>query len=134
MEVEEAILSRRSVRKMKADEPSRADIEALLEAGTRAPTHHITEPWRFIVLKGTALVDLGEAMAQRVREQYSDDPDLEQKIELEKSRPHRAPVILVVVYKTSEHPKAIEVEDRYSIGAAMQNILLTAHGRGLAAF
>lgn len=134
MEVEEAIHTRSSVGKVLPDRPDRPTIEALLDAAVRAPTHHLTEPWRFIVLAGSALDDLGEAMTIRVRETASPDEDLEQRLEVERARPHRAPVIIVVVYVPSTNPRAIEVEDRYSIGAAMQNILLAAHGRGLGAF
>ncbi len=134
MDVNEAITTRRMVAKVESKAPSRGEIERLLAAAVRAPSHHLTEPWRFIVIAGTALDDLGHAMAERIRAQFADSPDLEQKIELEKSRPKRAPVIIVVVYVPSTHPKAIEVEDRHSIGAAMQNILLAAHGAGLGAF
>ncbi|HLI55779.1 MAG TPA: nitroreductase family protein, partial [Actinomycetota bacterium] len=39
-----------------------------------------------------------------------------------------------VIYTPSDHPKAVATEDRSSVGAAMQNILLAAHARGLATF
>lgn len=106
----------------------------LLGAAVRAPTHHLTEPWRFVVVTGKVLDQLGDVMADRVRIQYADAPDLDQKVELERARPHRAPVIVTVIYVPSSHPKAIEREDRYAVGAAIQNILLAAHSRGLAAY
>lgn len=134
METIETILTRRSVPKVAEKRPSRSEIEALLEAGVRAPNHHLTEPWRFVVLTGAALDRLGEAMAERVREQHAEDPDLDKRVEVEKSRPRRAPVIIAVVYTPSTNPKAIEVEDRYAIGAVMQNILLAAHASGLGAY
>lgn len=114
--------------------PTRQEIEALLDAAVRAPTHHLTQPWRFIVLKGSALDDLGEAMAQRIVDMDPPPEGLDEKIELEKSRPHRAPVIIVIIYTPSNHPKAIEVEDRYSIGAAVENLLLAAHAKSLGAY
>jgi nitroreductase len=94
----------------------------------------MTEPWRFIVLTGDALAELGDAMAERIRESYANEPDLEKRVEVEKARPFRAPVIIVVVYSPSDNPKAIEVEDRYAVGALMQNILLAAHASGLGAY
>ena len=42
--------------------PTPSEVLPLLEAAVRAPNHHLTEPWRFIVLTGQALEDLGEAM------------------------------------------------------------------------
>lgn len=130
----DAIMSRRSVAKMTERRPSLAEIDLLLAAAVRAPNHHLTQPWRFVVLTGAALDQLGEAMVARVRTQYAGTAELAQKIELERARPHRAPVILTVIYVASAHPKAIEREDRYSVGAAMQNILLAAHAQGLAAY
>lgn len=134
MDALDVILTRRSVRKMKTDAPAREQVEKLLEAAIRAPNHHITEPWRFIVIGGEALDALGDAMAERITERFAGEPDFEERVELERSRPHRAPVIISVVYVKSHHPKAIEVEDRYAVGAAMENMLLAAHAMGLGAY
>jgi nitroreductase len=134
MDAIEAILTRRSVPKVSDTAPEASEIQRLLDVAIRAPNHHLTEPWRFIVMKGESLDQLGEAMAERVREQYAGDPDLEKRIEAERSRPRRAPVIVVVVYSPSDNPKAIEREDRYAVGALMQNILLAAHASGLGAY
>lgn len=73
-------------------------------------------------------------MAERVREQYAEDPDLDKRLEVERFRPRRAPVIIAVIYTPSSNPKAIEVEDRYAVGALMQNVLLAAHATGLGAY
>jgi nitroreductase len=134
VEVSEAIHSRRSVPVMTAERPSRADVEALLEAATMAPTHHMTQPWRFVVVAGEAREALGAVMAERVRRELAGDPHVEERARAEAARPLRAPVVVVVVYRPSDHPKAVENEDRFSVGAAMQNILLAAHARGLATF
>ena len=127
-------MTRRSIGAVTDRRPNRAEIEALLEAAVRAPTHFLTEPWRFSVLAGDARSDLGKAMGRRVRAELAGDPHVEERVAYEEGRPLRAPVLLVVVYRASDNPKAIEVEDRYAVGAAMQNILLAAHARGLAGF
>jgi nitroreductase len=134
LEAYEAIMSRRSIGAVTDEQPERADIEALLDAAVRAPTHHLTEPWRFIVLAGDARRELGEVMGRRVRRELAGDPRLEEKVQFEEGRPLRAPVILTAVYTPSSHPKAVENEDRYSVGAAMENVLVAAHARGLAGF
>lgn len=134
MDAIEAILSRRSVSKVEERSVDRSMIERIIEAATRAPNHFLTQPWRFIVLTGDSLDELGEAMAERVRSAHADDPDLAHRIDVERSRPRRAPVIVVVVYRPATNPRALEVEDRYAIGAAMENALLAAHGLGLGAY
>lgn len=119
---------------MTGEQPARADVEALLEAATMAPTHHMTQPWRFVVLAGQAREELGEAMGARVRRESADDPHLQEKVQSEAARPLKAPVVITVVYTPSDHPKAVVAEDRSSVGAAMQNVLLAAHTRGLSTY
>ena len=52
MELKEAIRNRRSIGKVKQDSVDKALIEEILEAGTWAPNHCHTEPWRFWVMTG----------------------------------------------------------------------------------
>jgi nitroreductase len=134
VDVTEAIMRRRSVPQMGDRVPDRADVEALLEAAVMAPTHHMTQPWRFIVVAGAAREALGAVMGATLRRSLCDDPHAVERAQAEAAKPLRAPAILTVVYVPSDHPKAIESEDRSSVGAAMQNILLAAEERGLATF
>src|SRR5918992_1017688 len=58
METYQAIMTRRSVHRPDPGRvPSRDIVEKLLAAAVRAPSHHLTQPWRFIVLTGDALRD-----------------------------------------------------------------------------
>lgn len=134
MDALEAILTRRSIARVAGEAPSRDLVERLLEAAVRAPTHHLTEPWRFVVLTGAALDELGEVMAERVRREWDGGGDLDARLAVERARPRRAPVIVTFVYVPSTNPVAVEAEDRYSMGAAMQNLLVAAHASGLAAY
>ena len=54
MDVTEAILKRRSIRKMKPAPVEREKIEKVLEAARRAPSWGNTQPWRFIVVQDKA--------------------------------------------------------------------------------
>ena len=102
-------------------------VTRLLEAGVRAPTHFLTQPWRFIVLTGDARVELGEALAAGARRLGTDPEAAAQK-------PLRAPVIIAVVERPkTEHKKVVLEEEHYATGAAIQNILIAAHAEGLAA-
>jgi nitroreductase len=128
METYQAIMTRRSVhRPAPGRVPDRAIVDKLLAAAVRAPSHHLTQPWRFIVLTGDALRDLGEAWAAAA-EGEGDDPDLVRQKAL------RAPVIITVIEDPHlDNPKVIEIEEHHAVGAAMQNILLAAHDLGLGA-
>ncbi|MCA1705202.1 MAG: nitroreductase [Actinobacteria bacterium] len=127
MEALEAILTRHSVPKVTDQVPPRAEIEQLLEAAVRAPTHHLTQPWRFVVLGGDARKDLGLAWAAGQEKTGKDTTGLAAKT-------LRAPVIICVIDRPHlDNPKCVEVEEHYAVGAAMQNILLAAHASGLGA-
>jgi nitroreductase len=125
METYEAIMTRRSVPRTTSDALERSVVERLLEAGVRAPTHHLTQPWRFIVLAGDARKALGDAWA--VAEAHREP----EKVRI---KPLRSPVIIAVIAKPKTHlPKVQELEEHHAVGAAIQNILLAAHDMGLGA-
>lgn len=99
----------------------------LLDAAVRAPTHHLTQPWRFIVLRGDSLGELGAAWAAGTAAQGKDATGVADKT-------LRAPVIICVIERPHLHnPKCVEVEEHFATGMAMQNILLAAHAMGLGA-
>ena len=56
--VDEAIASRRSVRAFRSKPVARADIEAILEVASRAPSGANLQPWRVYVLQGERLAGL----------------------------------------------------------------------------
>ncbi len=129
----DVIHQRRSIGKMLPDRPPRELIEQILDAATWAPCHHVTDPWRFVVLAGSAREELGAIMA-RSKAQGRDltDETVRAAVERERAKPLRAPVIIVVGIEPSNHPKAIEIEEIAAGAAAIQNMLLAAHSLGLA--
>jgi nitroreductase len=135
MDVIEAILSRRSVGRLTGDEPPREVIERLLEAAVSAPNHHRTEPWRFFVLSGAARDALGEALAEALvlRMQHEVPEKVEALRQAERAKPMRAPLLVVVGVKHEPDERVVPIEDLQACSAAIQNLLLAAHGLGLAA-
>jgi nitroreductase len=62
MDVTEAIMKRRSIRKWNPAPVEKEKIEKVLEAGRRAPSWGNTQPWRFIVLQDRAEIErIGKA-------------------------------------------------------------------------
>jgi nitroreductase len=127
----ELLLSRRSVGRVRPDPVPRATIEELLRAAVYAPNHHMTAPWRFVVLTGRARRRVGEAHAASVRrERPGAGPDV---LERESARLERAPVVVATIVSTDPADPVRAREDRDAVAAATQNLLLAAHARGLAA-
>jgi nitroreductase len=132
MQVFDAIHTRHSIGKVKADELPRETILKLLDAGNQAPNHHRVRPWRFFVLTGAARSHLGDVMSASQRDRRSDlPPDAYDKT---RGLPLRAPVVIAVgVDQPAPDSKVIEIENVAAVSAACQNILLAAHGLGLGA-
>ncbi len=128
MGVMEAIRTRRSIGKVRPEQPPREAIEQIIEAGIWAPNHRLTEPWRFFVVAGDARRDLGEVLAARhLREGQA------QIAAKTAAKPLRAPVVIAVAVEPVVGPKVVEIEEVTAGAAAVQNMLLAAHALGLAA-
>ncbi|MGF6773493.1 nitroreductase [Paraburkholderia sp. GAS199] len=61
-EVDVALMSRRSIRAFLPTPVPRADIEAILEAASRAPSGTNTQPWKVYVVTGAALARLSHEL------------------------------------------------------------------------
>ena len=156
MEVDQAILSRASVKKFAAREVPKELIEQCLELAVLAPNHRLTEPWRFRVV-----ADRGRnAFADVVCDQMTsapERPDQMTEAAAEESKgllsaPLRvaatvktsiaaeqvrrkimsAPA-LIVVYSQRANDEITTRENFAATAAAVQNLLLGAHHLGLAA-
>src|SRR6266700_6356867 len=82
----DVIKHRRSVGQVTREEPSREQIECILEAATYAPNHHVTEPWRFFVVTGKAREELGAIMAASLRMRLQDMTPEKKQLRLSKER------------------------------------------------
>ena len=126
MDAYEAIMTRRSVPRCDG-EVERELVDKVLAAAVRAPNHHLTQPWRFVVLAGDARTELAEAWAAGLEREGKDASRIPDKV-------LRAPVIVVVLERPHlDNPKVVEIDEHYAVGAAIQNMLLAAHALGLGA-
>ncbi len=135
MNVEEAIRSRRSIGKVKADPVPRELVERIIEAAVWAPNHHRTEPWKFVVMTGDGRKKLGSAYAEIASEKLAGVTEEEkaQRLAKEEEKALRAPVVIAAVCSPSDDPKVIRAEETAAVHAAVQNLLLAAHASGLGA-
>jgi nitroreductase len=128
--VSDLLSARRSVGRVRDEPVARAVIERIITAATWAPNHHLTEPWRFVVMTGSARADLGAAHARAVARDRPDHPV--EGLRKEAARPLRAPVVVSVVH-LGTGDDVTRREDRDAVAAATQNLLLAAHAEGLGA-
>lgn len=110
--------------------PTPQQLENMYRAALRAPDHGALKPWRFINIAGDARQKLGELYLQAVATDKPLSVDQQAKF---RNMPLRAPLIIVAIAATQEHPKVPRSEQVIAAGCAVQNLLLAAHAQGLGA-
>ena len=108
--------------------PDRQALEAMLTIAARVPDHKKLAPWRFLVLEGDARAAFGESL-QRIC--AANEPDASSvRLETERGRFLRAPVVVVVISSPVPHPAAPEWEQVLSAGAVCLNLLHASAAMG----
>ena len=131
MEVLEAIRTRRSVKRLTDQSPSRRDIEEMLEAALWAPNHHFTQPWRFHVIAGDERAKMSEQVAAAIeREATPGDESAAAAAAKASQALLRAPVVIAVTVSVSDDP-VMALEDYAAACCAIQNLTLAAWSRGI---
>ena len=127
-----ALLSqRRSVKpdKLLAPAPSAAELDVILTLAARVPDHKKLAPWRFIIFEGEARTRIGAAFAEACQAEDKEPPS-PVRLETERNRFQRAPMVIAVVSRIVEKPGAPEWEQVLSAGAATFNMCLAANALG----
>ncbi|MBC7004959.1 NAD(P)H nitroreductase [Photobacterium sp. BZF1] len=124
------LLNRRSLPKMVEPAPQGEALEAILRAGLRAPDHAGLTPWRFIVSQEDGRQKLADILVEAANSDGADDATIEKA----GKSPFRAPMVITVVAKVSEHDKVPVIEQHLSAGCAVQAMQLAAVAQGYAGF
>lgn len=109
-------------------------VHQLLENANWAPTHKRTEPWRFQVFREGALLRLAEFLADAYTrttpaERYSDTIR-------DKTRNNilKADTVIILIMQRDLQERVPEWEEVAALGAAVQNMWLSATAYGLGAY
>jgi nitroreductase len=123
--------ARRSVKpdRLVSPGPSAEELETILTIASRVPDHKKLAPWRFIVLEGEARARLGEVVAQACVAAEKEPPS-HVRLETERTRLMRAPLVIAVISRVTAHRSAPEWEQILSAGAACLNLCLAANALG----
>lgn len=114
MDVQTAIITRRSLRKFTGEPVSPAQLETILRAAMQAPSGVNQQPWHFVVF---------------------DDPKLLARISEVHSHAGFAKYASLAILVCADPSLETAIKGLWSqdLGAVTQNILLSAHGLGLGA-
>jgi nitroreductase len=100
-------------------------IEEMLQNANWAPTHKLTEPWRFVVFKGEGVRRLGEFQADLYQQKYGEDFNEDTYNKL-KNKPLECSHVIAIGMKRDEKESIPEVEEVCATACAVQNMWLTA--------
>ena len=137
--ISENIRNRRSIfanQYIKKDIPADLLDEILINA-TWAPNHKMTEPWRFVVLKGKYLKEYGEYMANYYKEFYAKQlsPDeLKEKLDYLRDYPLNTACLVGVILVHNRKINLPEWEEVAAIASAVQNMALTCTANSIGSF
>ena len=134
--LDEIIRNRRTIKPpMMSDAPvSEEDLQAILENANWAPTHGLTQPWRFRVVRGEARAELADAFAHLYETSIPVEEQKEGKADKLRKMARLAPVVILVSMERQKIEKIRELEEIEAVACAVQNMHLTAASRGLGAF
>ena len=127
-----AIGARRSIGRLVAPAPEGAELDAILRAGASAPDHGELRPFRFHLLRGASLDRFGLVLeaAYLARCAEVDAAPVPAKAEKERTKLHRAPLVVVVSAVRVPSEKIPWIEQQQAAAAACENILLAATALG----
>jgi len=126
-----ALHQRVSTPRLTTPVPSPEQIEVLIKAAMRAADHGNMRPWRFLIVEGNGLIQLGELFAKAAS---AKNPDITQP-ELDRcyALPQRAPMIIISIARCQPNPKVPQIEQIIAAGAATQNLLNAAFATNVGA-
>ena len=140
----QAIENRRSIRKYSGDDVPREQIEQIIRAGMLAPSSKNRQPWKFVVATGDAKEDMLATM-RRGLDRERVEPLLPESAAYLSGAKHtwaimkQTPVVILIVNPLSlsmdcalsAEERIYEICNAQSVGAAIENMTLTAAELGL---
>ena len=109
-----------------------SQIRQLLELANWAPSHGLTEPWRFIVYSGEAVRQFCQEHAEQYRRSTPADQFNSGKYEKQAHNGDLASHLIAVYMKRGSNPAIPALEEICATAAAADNILLGAEALGIA--
>ena len=108
-------------------------IKDILQNANFAPTHKLTEPWRFIVFKGESLKRLASFFSERYRTVTAPESFSQARYDAAGDKVMKSAAVIVI--NAELHPdKLPEWEETASVACAVQNMWLTATAYGIGSY
>lgn len=118
-----------------SDRPiSREIILEVLENANWAPTHRLTEPWRFRVFIGESRQRLSDYMADWYQRHTPSGQFSEKKLDKTRRNPLRAACVIAICMQRDPAGRVPEWEELAAVACAVQNMWLTCTAYGIGSY
>jgi nitroreductase len=107
-------------------------INEILENANWAPTHKLTEPWRFKILRGPILQRLAEFLVEDYKTNTSTEQQSPIKLKKMAENPLRSNCVIAICMK--RHEELPEWEEIAAVAMAVQNMWLTCTALGIGSY
>ncbi len=130
------IKDRRSIRPAEYTdrEVRREVIDAVLGNAVWAPSHGMTQPWRFTVFTGEGRVRLSEFLGEEYKRITPPEKFMPRKYDNHVQRPLQSTVVVALGVAHDPDGKIPLREEEFSMACAVQNMYLTCTAYGLGGF
>ena len=98
----------------------------ILENANWAPTHKLTEPWRFKVFRGSALQRLSDYLGEWYKDNTPAEKYSDKKYEKTINKPLQSACVIAICMARDEQQRLPEWEELAAVACAVQNMWLTA--------
>ncbi|QEF98230.1 Putative NAD(P)H nitroreductase YdjA [Stieleria maiorica] len=134
--ITQVIRNRRTVKPARMSDSSidREIIEEILINANWAPTHGMTQPWRFKVFEGPSRQALADFLAATYKAITAPESFKQAKYDSFRVNPTLAGAVIAVGMKRQEIQKITELDEIMAVACAVQNMHLTATAHGLGGF
>lgn len=111
---------------------NKAVLVELLECADQAPTHKMTEPWRFFIFRDNGLVRLADELAAIYKNTTPEDLFLQKKSDAIRDKVLQSgAVIAICLHETGKVPKWEEIA---AVASSVQNLSLAAAAYGIGSY
>lgn len=112
-----------------------AIIRQMLENANWAPTHKLTEPWRFVIFTGEGLKKLADFQSECYKRVTTADGTFkEDRFKNLQTKPFESSHIIAIGMKRDANKSVPEWEELAAVFCAVQNMYLTATAYGIGCY
>ncbi|MFC7525669.1 nitroreductase [Parapedobacter sp. GCM10030251] len=111
---------------------SKSQLIELLDCANMAPTHKLTQPWRFIVFRENGLSKLADQLAEHYKTHTPSEQFLQKKYENTREKVLQSGAVIAIVVSYSG--AVPQWEELAATACAVQNLWLAASAAGIGGY